>query len=83
MKVKRPLRVRVQGFVGWCRDVRAVRECKSILRANLDRNYDKDDSLRTLTVVTVNALYRARHQPPNNFVTNVLPATALIVGGTG
>ena len=53
-------------LVGWWRDVRSVRECKSILRANLDRDYDEDDSLRTLTVVAVNALYWARHNPPND-----------------
>ena len=55
----------LDSLVGWWRDVRSVRECKSILRANLDRDYDKDDSLRALTVVAVNALYRARHNPPN------------------
>lgn len=61
-------------LVGWWRDVRSVRECKSILRANLDRDYDEDDSLRTLTVVAVNALYWARHNPPNNGVTGVTTA---------
>lgn len=55
-------------LVGWWRDVRSVRECKSILRANLDRDYDEDDSLRTLTVVAVNALYWARRNPPNKVI---------------
>jgi hypothetical protein len=58
-------------LVRWCRDVRSVRECKSILRANLDRNYDDDDSLRTLTVVAVNALFWERQ--PN---TSIGPAQA-------
>ena len=55
----------IHRLVGWWRDVRSVRECKSILRANLDRDYDEDDSLRTLTVVAVNALYWERHNSPN------------------
>ena len=52
-------------LVGWWRDVQSVRECRRILRVNLDRDYDEDDSLRALTVVAVNALYWARRNPPN------------------
>ena len=57
-------------LVGWWRDVRSVRECKNILRANLDRDYDEGDSLRTLTVVAVNALYWERHNSPNKELSN-------------
>ena len=44
----------------WIRDVNDIRECKEILWKELDRSYDKSESLRSLVVVTTNALHRER-----------------------
>jgi hypothetical protein len=46
----------------WWRDMLSINECKRILRSELDRDYDENDSLRCLTVVAVNALYRERNK---------------------
>ena len=47
-------------LVRWFRDVRDIRDCKEILWAELDRDRDDTESLRTLTVVAVNALHWER-----------------------
>jgi len=39
-----------------------IAEAKRILWDELDRDYDADDSLRTLVVVAVNALHRAKKE---------------------
>jgi hypothetical protein len=46
----------------WWRDMLSINECKHILRSELDRDYDENDSLRCLIVVAVNALYRERNK---------------------
>ncbi len=43
-----------------------ITEAKAILRKDLDRDYDKKDTLRTLVVVAVNSLHYARQSSPNN-----------------
>ena len=49
-------------FLRWCRDIGDLQECKDIMRSELDRDRDETESLRSLTVVTVNALYEARYK---------------------
>jgi DNA-binding PadR family transcriptional regulator len=52
-------------LVRWFRDLRDVRECKEILWAELDRDRDETESLRTITVVAANALHRERNSSAN------------------
>ena len=59
-------------FAKWLRDVRFIRECKNILRENLDRDYDEEDSLRDLTVVAANALWWERHKPTNEMTGDIV-----------
>ena len=53
-------------LVRWFRDVRDIRACKEILWAELDRDRDETESLRTLTTVAVNGLYWSRKDSSAN-----------------
>lgn len=50
-------------LVRWFRDVRSINRCRELLWAELDRDRDESDSLRSLVVVAVNALHGERNKP--------------------